>query len=411
MGPLESVTLHKSLIHTTLSHLLPKLQLLSPLRCVYAAEFSDAPDYRITGAFTADMGDGDNTLDPSHGAANAVIASLTYTGLGGDDTVSFGDGTAAGVAAVGNVTVNAGAGDNAFTVTKETVTADVSYVGQESLDTVTLVGSTFLKNVSVNVGTGSRFDSSVLALNGATVKGNVTDKGLNGSHFLQTMGTASTVEGPAGVTLDSGTGGVGSVSGQVSLAIPNGGLTVRGKNGSSSVSMGAGAALSMGKDLTMANASAVAGTRNLAVRGVTITAAGAGYNFPFAVLSVNGAAAVRGAVKIASRAGFAQRELNGATADIAGPVSVSGGGTGFGSAADVTDATTVSSRYRSSVTVTSPQAAVEFRHTGASALNGGRGAGREGVHHQLARVGERGRQNPVEGRQPVRDDRASDLER
>ena len=321
-----------------------------------AVTLDDTVAFNLSGAVTADMGDGDNTLDLSDGTVNAIVASLDYKGLGGNDVVSFGDGTVMTVATVGKVTVNAGDGFNSLNIQNAAVAGDISFTAAEGGDQVSLIGVTAAKNVTVNTGTGDAFNS--LALSGATITGNLSFKGSGGFHFLQAFGaTASAVNGSAGVTVDAGTNGASFLAVSTALTIPNGGLTLTGKNSQSSINNSA--ALTVGKNLTISNDNVFANTAALTVGGVSAT----GVNN--ASFNVNGVATVNGAVAVKSTTGDASASFNGASAALMKAVSVTGV-TGATLRDNVAAAGV--SHFFSTVSVSASHGDAEFRQNGNSAL-------------------------------------------
>ncbi len=353
----------------------------------------------LSGAFVADMGEGNNTLNLNVGTGPASIGSLDYKGLGGDDTLNLG-GVGFATTVNGKVSVSGGDGANNVTLTKATVKGDLSHTGLEGDDNVFLTTTTVEKNVTVNGGSGA--GSALLLLNGATVTGNVTVKGVGNLTVLQTNGALSTINGAIGVTVDGGVNGRAAIQGFAPLTVTNGGLAVKGTNATSFVNT-FGPALIVGKDVTVSNHTAIVATDMLTAKGVTVTGVAS------ASITIGGVATLTGAVKATSSTGVASMTFSGASADVMGAVTATGGAAAniafnravtlagavtatsssgsatvsfFGASADVTGAVSATgaagasvtdgvsgvAHYRSSVTATSSRADSFFRQNNNSTL-------------------------------------------
>lgn len=212
----------------------------------------------MTGALTVNAGDGDNqfTLD------NSVGVGVSYAAGEGLDTVLI-----VSSSLTGSVSVTGGGGGSSVTISQTNVDGAVSCKAGPGSDALMLTASAVDKDVLFDAGAGG---SSATVANTAVV-GNLTYKATEGADGL-TMTNAS-VGGKAGVVF---TGGLGAANLTLSASeVAVGGLTVSGVNNSSTVSHTGSGSL-VGGDLKVSNGSVtVTNGAELLARNVAFTAADA----------------------------------------------------------------------------------------------------------------------------------------
>lgn len=199
----------------------------------------------MNGTVTIDGGNGNNTVNWFTTSSLMGMKGFQYIGGEGSDTVTLGQASAATLIS-GPVSFSVANGGSTISVTNTIIDGEFTSKAGIGVDGLTLADVTAKRSVNINVGID---DSSFTATGTSAISGNFSYQATAGNDVFSIENM--TVNGKGGMKLWCGTGFITpTISGLLSL--PNGGLTINGQNGETSLVVNAGS-INMGGDFLVQN--------------------------------------------------------------------------------------------------------------------------------------------------------------